>query len=189
VWEACRFVRIRLALLIICVLAMPARAVTVRALSLDELLAHAGRVVHARCASVTPEQVLPSGVPVVEITLAVEETLKGDAAERLVIRQAAGRLSGVLPTCRVGDELLLFLHAPSRLGLTSPVGLGQGYFRIVRAAGRPAEIVGDARLVGALAAPPASAARRGSAPASAARASAPLEEALHEIRTRLGGVR
>ena len=184
-WEASSFpVRILLAAAAVLYLAGHAGALSVRALALDELVARADRIVHAECVGVAP--LTPRGsVPVVEITLAVEETLKGEAGERLIIRQ----LAGVLPTCRPGDEVVLFLHAPSRAGLTSPVGMDQGYLRVVRTPGATARLVGDARIVGALA--------RGVVPRSSLRsqtgarraASAPLEAALEELRARLGSGR
>jgi hypothetical protein len=37
-----------------------------------------------------------------------------------------------MPRFEPGEEVLLFLHAPSALGLTSPVGLGQGKIDLVR---------------------------------------------------------
>ena len=127
-WEASGPpVRTLLVVAILC-LAGRAPALTVRALALDDLVARADRIVHAECVRVTPVSGR-GALPVVEITLAVEETLKGEAGERLTIRQ----VGGVLPTCRPGDEVVLFLHAPSRAGLTSPVGVDQGYLRVVRA--------------------------------------------------------
>jgi hypothetical protein len=181
-------VRIRLALLLVLCLATTARALSVRVLSLDELLARAARVVHGQCLSVTPAT-MRGELPVVEIVLAVEETLKGEASGRLVIRQLAGRWGDVVPTCRAGEEVVLFLHAPSRSGLTSPVGLGQGYLQVVRAPGRPARIVGDARVVGSLAtpAPTGSAATLSAAPAR--QSAAPLDAALDALRARLRATR
>jgi hypothetical protein len=182
-------VRIRIALGAVLCLATTAGALTVRALSLDDLLARAERVVHAQCVAVTPVAARDD-LPAVEITLAVTETLKGAPDERLVIRQVAGRLAGVVPTCRAGDEVVLFLHAPSRAGLTSPVGLGQGYLQVVRTAGRPARVVGDARIVGALAPQAATSGSASTLGAAAARQDAvPLDTALETLRLRLGVAR
>jgi hypothetical protein len=74
----------------------------------------------------------------------MREVLKGRLGERVVIRQfgtrsprpaAHGARAVVarvpaMPTYEVGQELLLFLVGDSQLGLTSPVGLGQGAFRV-----------------------------------------------------------
>jgi hypothetical protein len=161
-----------------------APALTVRALALDDLVARADRIVLAQCVRVAP--LTPAGtVPVVEMTLAVEETLKGEAGERLTIRQ----LANVLPTCRPGDEVVLFLHAPSGAGLTSPVGADQGYLRVVRVPGEAARIVGDARIVGALGRTAAPASSVASQTASGRPGFAPLEPALEEIRARVRRLR
>ena len=44
--------------------------------------------------------------------------------------QHLGRPS--VPVVREGEEVVLFLYGASDLGLTSPVGLGSGRFRVVR---------------------------------------------------------
>jgi hypothetical protein len=162
-------------------LATTARALTVRTLSLDELTAQAERIVHARCERVTVDASRPH-LPVAEITLVVDETLKGVAADRLVIRQLAGRWNAIVPTCRPGDEVVLFLHAPSRAGLTSPVGLAQGYLRVERLAGAPAALRGVPAIVRALAV------ASGAAVAGGVDA-APLVPALRALRLRGGGPR
>jgi hypothetical protein len=164
--------------------AAPSWALTVRALSADELLARADRVVHARCIAVTTTSPR-AGLEVSEITLAVAETLKGRPAEQVVVRQLGGPWRRFVPTCAVGDEVLLFLHAPSRVGLTSPVGLGQGFMRVLRPAAGPAALVGDGRIVRALASGGA-AAGGGHGPSSSV-AAVPLEDALGALRARLGG--
>jgi hypothetical protein len=177
-------VRIAAVALTCLALARPAVALTVRALSMDELVARADRIVHARCLTVTP--VAASGVPTVEITLGVQESLKGQAAEELVIHQLGGGWSRMLPTCAPGDEVVLFLHAPSRLGLTSPVGMDQGYLRVVRRPNEPARIVGDAHVVSALAGGASAgtaAALRNGAPHER---SAPLDAALDALRAAIG---
>jgi len=148
-------------------------------------VAHADRIVHARCLQVAPHAA-PSGLPMVEITLGVEETLKGPSEEQLVIHQLGGQWSRVLPTCGPGDEVVLFLHAPSRLGLTSPVGMEQGLLRVVRAPNEPARIVGDARVVAALSAPPAGTAALRAGPGGV---TARLDTALDTLRATIGRMR
>jgi hypothetical protein len=187
-WEASRLVRIAAAALACLALARPAAALTVRALSLDELVARADRIVHARCLSVAP-LASSATVPVVEITLGVEETLKGAAGEQLVIHQLGGQWNRVLPVCTPGDEVVLFLHAPSRIGLTSPVGMEQGYLRVLRAPTEPARVIGDAHVVAALSAASPSgsgAALRAGQPHDR---SVPLDTALDVLRAKLGTAR
>jgi hypothetical protein len=186
-WKASRLVRIATVALACLALARPAAALSVRALSVDELVARADRIVHARCLDVAPLPSTSPGVPVLEITLGVEEALKGPSDERLIVHQLGGQWSRVLPTCSPGDEVVLFLHAPSRLGLTSPVGMEQGFLRVLRAPNQPARIAGDARVVAALSAAPggsAAALRAGSAGVTAS-----LDAALDALRATIGRTR
>ena len=178
-----RFLRIACAAIAIAH-AMPSQALTVRAMSADELIARADRIVHARCVSVTTTQ-QRANLVVSEITLAVAETLKGGVAERVVVRQLGGQWRRIVPTCAVGDEVVLFLHAPSRVGLTSPVGLSQGFLRVVRPAAGTATLVGDARIVSALDDGGAAAGRLAGPPGTTA--AVPLDAALATLRARLGG--
>ena len=56
----------------------------------------------------------------------------------MVFRQVRSGQAGVkgipgIPSYQRGEEVVLFLHADSRLGLTSPVGLFQGVFHLAEA--------------------------------------------------------
>jgi len=154
-------------------------------MSADELLARADRIVHARCVAVTTTQ--PRATLVVsEITFVIAETFKGRTADRVVVRQLGGSWRRLVPTPAVGDELVLFLHAPSRVGLTSPVGLSQGFLRVVRPAGGAATLVGDARIVAALGGGGTAAARTHGPVGSTA--AVPLDAALATLRARVGGL-
>jgi hypothetical protein len=91
----------------------------------------------------------------VVVTLRVRDTLKGEAHGRYTFRQYLWDVRDVHDAggYRKGQDLLLLMIAPSRLGLTSPAGMGQGRFRIVRdAAGRETAInaAGNARLFAGL---------------------------------------
>ena len=68
------------------------------------------------------------------VTLRVGETLKGTARETYTFRQYIWdvRDRGDAAGYRKGQELLLLMNGSSRYGLTSPVGLEQGRFRIQR---------------------------------------------------------
>lgn len=61
------------------------------------------------------------------VTLQVLERLAGHVPDLHTFRQMEmGDEAGY----RVGEEVVLFLRAPSRYGLTSPVGFAQGRFRV-----------------------------------------------------------
>ena len=68
----------------------------------------------------------------VVVTLRVRETLKGDARGMFTFRQYIWDIRDRWDAAgyRKGQELLLVLNSPTRYGLTSPVGIEQGRFRI-----------------------------------------------------------
>jgi hypothetical protein len=73
------------------------------------------------------------------VTFAVSQSLKGEVLQKLTIKQLGGRSGGGkilripgLPLYREGEEVVLFLHGTSGGGFTSPVGLGQGKYAVVR---------------------------------------------------------
>lgn len=105
------------------------RGALVKQRNLSELTERADRIVHAHvvAARVEPHPQY-SGLSTVVVTLHVDDTLKGAAAQQLTFRQfiwdwrdkqdAAGY--------RKGRELLLFLNKVNAEGLTSPSGMDQG---------------------------------------------------------------
>jgi hypothetical protein len=70
----------------------------------------------------------------VVVTISVLKVLKGEAANTYTFRQFVwdARDVGDAAGYRKSGELLLFLNPVSPYGLTSPVGLDQGRFRILR---------------------------------------------------------
>ena len=122
----------------------PAGATMVQRLTLDRITRAAARVVHATVTDVRSGRD-ESGLPATWVTLSVAQTLKGPASNNLTIKQfgvaeplADGTITRIagLPRYTVGDEIVLFLHGDSRAGFTSPVGLGQGCYRVRRGAAR-----------------------------------------------------
>lgn len=118
----------------------------VKRLALEEVTAEASRIVHGTVAEVQAGRD-QAGIPATWVTLEVAETLKGAAAGRVTIKQLGaaeplpdGALGGFagLPRYAVGEEVVLFLRAESAAGFTSPVGLGQGVYRVRRIDGRRA---------------------------------------------------
>ena len=68
------------------------------------------------------------------VTVSVAKVLKGNAPALFTFRQFVWDARDVAEAAgyRKSSELLLFLNPVSEYGLTSPVGLDQGRFRIVR---------------------------------------------------------
>jgi hypothetical protein len=103
--------------------------------SLKEMAASAGTVVTGRVVEVR-EGRHPQypNVKVAYITMAVEETLKGQANGQTqhTFMQFGGGVVRIheLPGYRVGEEVVLFLYPESQYGFTSPVGGSQGKFYV-----------------------------------------------------------
>jgi hypothetical protein len=169
---SCSAIRRLLALASVLVLLAQARsapATTLLPLDLDALTAAADRVFMGRVLAVRSGRDA-KGLPVTWTTFAVDAALKGAPAKTIEIKQlgvetplADGGVFHIpaLPSYRVGDEVILFLHPESREGFTSPVGFGQGRFRIRRDGGTSVaeNDVGNSNLTSATG---------GSAPAGAA---------------------
>lgn len=82
-------------------------------------------------------------IPTVEVTLRVERAVRGLPGTTYTFREAylGLRAREGKRAYRTGQRMLLFLPSPSRLGLSSPIGIGQGRFHI------GSDAAGDARLV------------------------------------------
>ena len=125
-------------------------ATLVRRLPLEEVTQQADRIVHARVVAVQSGRD-ESGLAATWVTLEVQRTLKGAATGQLVVKQfgaatpladgAVARIAG-LPAYAPGEEVVLFLRAPSGRGFSSPVGLGQGVYR-VRGSGQRRMVAAD----------------------------------------------
>jgi len=98
---------------------------------LRQVTQKAGMIFTGRVASVTPIRAAGSDqISSVAITFQVEQAIRGTrAGEKLTIHEWAG-LWTTGERYRVGERLTLFLHAPSKLGLTSPVGGPAGRFAV-----------------------------------------------------------
>lgn len=132
--------RLLLKLLLVIAAAIPnaaqaQRGALTHARALDQLTDEADVIVrgHVISANVEPHPQF-SNLMTVLVSLHVEETLKGSPRESLQFRQYIWDLRDQLDAARYrkGQELLLLLGPASRYGLTSPVGLEQGRFRIQR---------------------------------------------------------
>jgi hypothetical protein len=101
---------------------------------LDQLVQRAQNIVRGRVvsAAVEPHPQFPN-LQTIVVTLAVESVLKGAAGSTLVFRQFQWDARGESSTSayKGEGEVLLFLNPVSQYGLTSPVGLEQGKFRVL----------------------------------------------------------
>jgi hypothetical protein len=103
--------------------------------ALDQLTQQADVILHGTVTStkVEPHPKLTNLMTVV-VSMSVAETMKGSPRKSIVFRQYIWDLRDQLDAAQYskGQELLLFLGPVSEYGLTSPVGLEQGRFRVLR---------------------------------------------------------
>jgi hypothetical protein len=101
--------------------------------ALKQVARRAGTIFAGTVTSVTPLRLANSGqVESVQITFQIEQAIRGvgSGQQKLTIREWAGLwLSG--ERYRVGERLMLFLYAPSKIGLTSSVGGPPGVSRSI----------------------------------------------------------
>lgn len=120
-------------------------AASVQRLDLNGLCDRADRIVRGVVVDVSPGHVEIGGgqLPTVTYRIKVREMLRGAYASQIEVTmvssgkesQAVGAARRLpifqdVPQLERGQEYLLFTTAPSRLGLSTTVGLGQGSFRI-----------------------------------------------------------
>ena len=109
-------------------------AASVDRINLFEMVRAADRIFWGRCLQAEPGREPATGLPVTTYTFEVLRGIKGTrAAESIRFQQLTGGPAGAIrgvPQYSRGQEILLFLYPDSRLGLTSPVGLDQGMFRV-----------------------------------------------------------
>jgi len=103
--------------------------------NLDQLVRSAGTILRGQVVSAKMEAHPQfANLQTVVVTISVMKVLKGEAAGKYTFRQFVWdvRDAGDTAGYPKSGELLLFLNPVSPYGLTSPVGLDQGRFRIVR---------------------------------------------------------
>ena len=123
--------------------------------NLEQMTDRAADIVHGTVVAARVEKHPElTNLDTVVVTIRVRDTLKGAARETFTFRQYIWDVRDRFDAAgyRKGQELLLLMNAPSRYGLTSPVGIEQGRFRIVRDGGRAAALngTGNQRLFAGL---------------------------------------
>lgn len=107
-------------------------------MNLAQLVERAGIIVQGQILSARVETHPQfQNLQTVVVTIRVKHVWKGPTTENVRFRQWVFDGSDLRERLgyRVGQEYLLLLNSPSRYGLTSPVGLEQGRFRIFRGSG------------------------------------------------------
>ncbi len=128
----------RFLLIVACIATAPAfaqRGALTVPRNLDQLTDRAADIVRGTVLSAHVEKHPElTNLDTVVVTLRVSETLKGQAIGTYTFRQYIWDVRDRYDNAgyRKGQELLLLMNEPSRYGLTSPVGIEQGRFRIHR---------------------------------------------------------
>lgn len=105
----------------------------------EELVSLSERIFVGICVSVEEQQLdFSNGSPLTytEYTFEVLQSIKGTGSETIVLRQVGlakgpGSIIG-MPAYDIDKKYLLFLRGDSEYGLASPIGLGQGAFKILK---------------------------------------------------------
>ena len=130
----------------------PAGAGMILKMNLSQLTDRADAIFRGHVLSAEPGKISVGGgsLPTITYRLRVDETFKGkfdakeNAAPEVEITMLGAHKAAVrsgsstrlfsslpeVPSLRVGEDYVLFTTAPGKSGLRSPVGLGQGSFRI-----------------------------------------------------------
>ena len=118
-------------LIIILTVSADAPGVIVRQTNLAEMTADAGTILWGRCVTAEIRTDADLGRDVYDFTFAVNRMLKGGQHALFTASISKTLVDlGQVPAYGAGEEVVLFLHGESDRGFTSPVGLGQGTFRV-----------------------------------------------------------
>ncbi len=118
--------------------ALPSFATSVLPLDLGQVIDQSAVAFQGTVIDVRTGRDPQTGILVTMTTFRVDDVLKGDVGSSYTIKQVGGEdsASGVrfkgfgVPTYALGQTYVLFLHAVSTAGFTSPVGLSQGRFQV-----------------------------------------------------------
>ena len=151
-------------------IAAPASAAMILKMNLSQLTERADAIFRGHVLAVEPGKIAIGGgtLPTVTYRLRVDEAFKGEfeakansspeveitmlGTVKATVRSGnQTHLSSSLPEVpklRVGENYVLFTTAPGRSGLRSPVGLGQGSFRIYAGANKTELAVNEVNNLG-----------------------------------------
>lgn len=137
-----RYWPLALAIAALAMIASDAGALTLKPMNLVDLVRDSDSIVVGSVTTVT-DGITESGFPYTEITISVEEAIRGSFADTFAFRQiglltprptADGRMVMAaappeIPRYTIGDHVLLFLGEPASMtGLRTTLGLGVGRF-------------------------------------------------------------
>ncbi|MDZ7362865.1 MAG: hypothetical protein ONB46_19410 [candidate division KSB1 bacterium] len=107
-------------------------------LSLQQMVAASGFILSGKVVKVWSERDPASGFIVTNYTVAVEDAVRGVGKGHFTFKQYGGSYNGLnvfvadMSYFSEGEEVMAFLYPASLLGLTSPIGVGEGKLTIQR---------------------------------------------------------
>jgi hypothetical protein len=135
---------------------LTSHAITVAPMTFEELVGEATAVVYARVADVRGQWTNDRRSIDSVVTLEALRYLKGDLGAGVLVRLPGGEAGGVInvlpgaPVLRQGELVVLFLKARGP-AISTPLGLGQGIFRVIRDPGSGTMLVSPPPLKGSAA--------------------------------------
>jgi hypothetical protein len=107
----------------------------IKPLNLSELSGSAGKIFEGKCLERRSGRDEATGQIVTWYTFQVLEPIKGKFEETITFKQYGGSDNNIvmqthIAQYEVGEVAILFLYPPSKIGLTSSVGMTQGKFSI-----------------------------------------------------------
>ncbi|NUN68738.1 MAG: hypothetical protein HUU02_03405 [Bacteroidetes bacterium] len=107
-------------------------------LNIEQLVRDAGTIIDGTVTGTRTGKDPESGLLVTWVTMNVNESFHGAVNGTITFKQYGGEADGLanypkhLPRYAQGERSILFLTAPSSIGMQSPVGMQQGKFMIVQ---------------------------------------------------------
>ena len=107
----------------------------VRLIDLEQMTQRAGRIFSGRCTGTSIEFDERLGHDVMVATFKVNRAVKGVTGDTVTLRMMTGASTPAdapagVPTYSKGEEVVLFLYGENTQGISAPVGLGQGRFKV-----------------------------------------------------------
>ena len=128
-----------------------AHAVRVKRVNLEDMAGSAKLIFEGECVSKKIEFDKGIGQDIYVFTFRVDRVLKGDPGSTHVVKVIKALADQKQVTTFIkGGKLILFMLGESRLGFSSPVGLGQGRFSVVDLSDGKKGVINDNRNRGLL---------------------------------------
>ncbi len=140
------------------VIAGPKTHFLVKTYNLEEMVTASENIFVGQLVNSREDYIYAAGgeIPITIYTFKVDEALKGAIGITLTIRQVGHRsnpsslFGHSTPLYKKGEVLMIFFAGESEIGLTSPVGMGQGVFRVKTDRGAKVSVTNERKNLGLL---------------------------------------